>query len=207
MPFASYQSIADVARAHQITWNMSEFVVPMPGPLSDYFRAEVQFGLRKTSWDHSEFALCENLIYPVVKEIWKSYLDDFVLWSHPTLFFDADLSGAPDYLLARKSPLGEIVRDRPYLAVVEAKKDNFDQGWGQCLAALLATQKINGAPDQALFGITSNGTMWEFGKLEGDRFTQNSREFVVSSLDELCGAVRFVFEQCRQQLAAAPCPA
>jgi hypothetical protein len=35
---------------------------------------------------------------------------------------------------ATKSELGKKVLESPLLAVVEAKKNDFEQGWGQCLA-------------------------------------------------------------------------
>ena len=38
------------------------------------------------------------------------------------------------FFFAKRSPLGPV-RDRPYVLFVEAKKDDFDAGWGQCLAA------------------------------------------------------------------------
>ncbi len=31
----------------------------------------------------------------------------------------------------------------PLLSVMEAKKEDFEMGWGQCLAELIACQKIN----------------------------------------------------------------
>jgi hypothetical protein len=35
--------------------------------------------------NNSEAAICENLIYPVLKEVWKVYRRKFILWSHETL--------------------------------------------------------------------------------------------------------------------------
>jgi hypothetical protein len=33
--------------------------------------------------------------------------------------------------------------EEPYLIVIEAKKDNFEEGWGQCLVELITAQKLN----------------------------------------------------------------
>ena len=101
----------------------------------------------------SEFAICESLVYPILKEVWKHF-PQFKLWSHVPLKFNDDLSGTPDYILARLSPLGTPVMEEPYLLVVEAKQDDFDWGWGQCLAAMLAAQKVNSWPDQ-IMGMAS----------------------------------------------------
>jgi hypothetical protein len=56
---------------------------------------------------------------------------------------DHKLSGFPEYILASRSPLGKIVFDKPYLLLVEAKQDNFEAGWAQCLAEMIAAQRLN----------------------------------------------------------------
>jgi len=126
------------------------------------------------------------------------------LWSHVPLTYDADLCGTPDYIIARCSPLGRWIMDQPYLLVMEAKRDDPERGWSQCLAALLAAQKLNNLPELTLHGITTNGRVWEFGKLEGATFTRDTRSFSLMHLEELCGALHFVFEQCRVQVLRLP---
>jgi hypothetical protein len=201
MPFASYATLGEVAQAYQVTCLQSEFVAPLPLPLPEHFRAEMAFVQRRVAFDSSEFAICENLVYPILKEVWKAYVDEFDLWSHVPLSYNADLCGTPDYFLARKSPWGNVVVDKPYLVVVEAKRDDFARGWAQCLAAMLAAQKLNDLPEQILYGVATNGRVWEFGKLRQTTFTRDSRSFTLRDLDEVCGAVRYLFEQCRRQLA------
>jgi hypothetical protein len=207
MPFGSYQSIADVARTHRITCTAVNFVVPMRLPaIADSLKEILDFALKVVPFGASEFAARENLIYPVLREVWKHYLDDFTLWNHEPLVYDEDLSGTPDYFLAKKSPLGHVVVDQPYLLVIEAKRDDFTRGWGQCLAAMLAAQKLNAPTDHVVYGIVTTGRFWQFGKLGGATFTQDLRDFTLSNLDELCAAIRFVFEQCRLQLAGQAAP-
>jgi hypothetical protein len=203
MPIGSYTSIRDVARAYQITGVPEDFVVPLELTLSAHFRSDLAFAQSYLGSDSSEFAICESLIYPVLKEVWRSsFTADFMLWSHETLDYSAELSGTPDYFLARRSPLGIFVVDKPYLLVVEAKRDDFARGWGQCLAAMLAAQKLNDMPEQTLHGIATNGRFWEFGKLHAATFTRDNRAFALQDLDLLCAAVYYMFAQCRQQLVS-----
>jgi hypothetical protein len=75
-------------------------------------------------------------------------------------------------------------------------------GWGQCLAALLAAQKLNNISELTLYGIATNGRSWKFGKLEGSTFTRDTRSFTLMHREELCGAIHFVFEQCQAQVLA-----
>jgi len=111
------------------------------------------------------------LIYLILKEIWKPYSSKFTLWSHQLLTYDDALSGFPEYILAMRSPLGKVVFDKPYLLIVEAKQDNFNWGWGQCLAEMVAADRLHGETPITIFGIVSNGITWEFGKLEQQGFT------------------------------------
>jgi hypothetical protein len=202
MPFASYTSIGEVARAHRITLRDEKFVTPLERPVSDLLREELDFTEKFAAFNISEPAVCEWLIHPILKEVWKSYLDELMLWSHVPLYYDADLSGIPDYMVARRSPLGRWVLEPPYLVVVEAKRDDPERGWSQCLAALLAAQKLNNLPELILYGITSNGRSWEFGKLDGAAFTRDPRPFTWTDVETLCGVVHFVFEQCRVQVVS-----
>lgn len=162
--------------------------------------ADINFALKHVGFRRSEFAACENFIYPILREVWKNYLDDLMVWSHQPIFFDAELSGTPDYFVARRSPLGPDVVDKPYLMVVEAKKDDFELGWGQCLAAMVAALKINQVPEQTVYGIATTGVAWEFAKLKGDQFTRDLRVFTLADLAQLLGAVHYHFEQCKQEL-------
>ena len=71
-------------------------------------------------------------------------------------------SGIPDYIIAKSSPLGKEVMDMPMLVMIEAKKDDFDEGWGQCLAQLNLAQQLNHQAFR-VYGIVSNGEVWQFG--------------------------------------------
>jgi hypothetical protein len=82
--------------------------------------------------------------------------------------------------------------------VVEAKKDNFEAGWGQCLAELIAVQKINQLPEQVVYGIVSNGDYWEFGQLKQSVFTKNIKVYTLQTLDSLMAALNYVFMQVTQ---------
>ena len=203
MPFSSYASVGEVARAYRISCSKESFIQPLPMPVSEHLRAELDFALRRVGFEGSEAAVCENLVFPILREVWKcNYLDMLELWSHIPLDYDTDLSGTPDYFLARRSALGNVVTEEPYLLIVEAKKDDFVRGWGQCLAAMLAAQKLNERPDVVMRGITTNGRAWEFGQLQGANFTQDLRPYSLLDLDQLCAALNFTFDQCRRQLAA-----
>jgi hypothetical protein len=201
MPFTSYATVADVARAHQVSVRIADFVKLLDSPPSEVLRQQLTFAQQFVASEISEWATCENLIYPVLQDIWKAYTDDMVVWSHVPIYFDEDLSGTPDYVIARVFPLGRSIPGVPYLVVVEAKRDDFLlRGWAQCLAAMLAAQKLHNLSEVTVYGIATNGILWQFGKLEGPTVTKDTRSITLTYLEDLCGAVRYLFEQSRAQV-------
>jgi len=200
MAFSSFKTIGEVLKAFQVTYTETIFITEIAFKISDYFREDLELMMRDAVVDSSEFAVCENLIYPVLKEIWKTYRHNFILWSHHSLNYDEKLSGFPEYILAKRSPLGKFVFEKPYFILIEAKQDNFETGWAQCLAEMVAAQRLNGEHQIIIFGIVSNGERWQFGKLEREIFTRNPIYYTIQELDKLFGAVNCVFHQSELQL-------
>jgi hypothetical protein len=70
-------------------------------------------------------------------------MQHFLIGSHQPLNYDNNLSGVPNYVVAQRSIRGKVILEKPYVIFVEAKEDNFEEAWGQCLAEMLAAQKMN----------------------------------------------------------------
>ncbi|MDB9485831.1 hypothetical protein PN492_04605 [Dolichospermum circinale CS-537/01] len=190
-----YKNIAQVLGDFPLTYQEENFIQENPLEIDDYFRNRFELVLREGVVFNSEYAICEGVIFPILIEIWQKYKDKLLIWSHQPLNFDERLSGILDYIVAKRSPRGKIVFESPYLILVEAKKDNFEEGWGQCLAELIAAQKLNNQPEQLLYGIVSNGKIWEFGQLRKQYFIKNIQEYSLSNLDKLFAGLNFVFAQ------------
>ncbi len=202
MPFGTFKSIEDVARAYQITLRVDEFLHPILRPVAEHLQERLQLFLEHVPLRVSEEAACEFLIAPILQETWLGYRDWLTLWSHASFGQEPPLVGRPDYFFSKRSPLG-LVRDQPYVLFMEAKKDDFDAAWAQCLSAMLAAQKMNKHPEQTIYGGVSNGRTWGFGKLEAQVFTEDPREFTVSHLPELLAVLHYLFEQSKQLAMAA----
>jgi len=199
MAFRGYKNLQEVAKKFQIVLANESFIEPLPFDVDERFQNELNYVLQKIDVRASEAAISEFLIAPILKEVWKSYDEFLLLWSHVALNVGEEFEGFPDYLFTQKSELG-LVRDKPYLMVVEAKKDDFEGGWAQCLNAMLASQKINETDKIVLHGIVSNGDVWQFGKLAQKRFTRESRSFTISDLAELTSVLNAVFNLAKNQI-------
>lgn len=198
MPYGNYKTVQEVAIKYQVAVTVDTFIDPIPMPVDAAFESDLAYMVRHVDVKMSEAAISEFLIAPILKEIWKDYADYLLFWSHVALTVGDDFEGFPDYLFTKRSSLG-LVRDKPYLLVVEAKKDDFEGGWAQCLAALLAAQIINNDLGLTLYGAVSNGDVWQFAKLQRREFTRDPRSFTIADLTELFAVLHYVFEQAKQQ--------
>ena len=204
MSFNNYKSIADVLNEFPLIYQEETFIKENVSEISPYFIERLQLILKEGVVFNSEYAICENIISPILVEIWLKYKDKLLLWSHQALNYDEKLSGTPDYIpdyiIAQRSPRGKVILYQPYLILVEAKKDNFDEGWGQCLAELIAAQKLNNNQQHKIFGVVSNGKLWEFGQLQNDIFSKNIKYYVLENLLELMGVIDFIFSESVNQV-------
>ena len=102
MAFTSYRSLAEVLKTFNIKYVELNFettnIIETPSVLQE----DITFTLDQVAYDVSEAAICENLIYPILKSAWRRYSDILAIWSRPALMLDHDLSGIPNYVISKK---------------------------------------------------------------------------------------------------------
>lgn len=200
MPFGTYKTLGEALQALQITETQTAFLEPKPIAVSDYFRSELQLTMSNFDVNCSEAAICETLLFPILREAIKPYTSVLGMWSHIPLYRDGQLLGVPDYIIAKRSPLSLRVMETPFAMIMEAKKNDFDAGWGQCLAAMHAIQSLNGEPQRVVYGVVSDGFIWRFGELRERTFAHHPTFYQLYHIDELLAALNRLFELCRQQV-------
>ena len=125
----------------------------------------------------SEHNICERLIFPLLELV--AIENNYTLFGHER--FDVDktlgLDGFPDYIIGREDKYSLL--DKPVMVVGEAKKDDFTSGWGQCGAELVAAQKRNDSA-KTVYGVVSNGKLWEFAKLKNNLIFLELNPIVIS---------------------------
>jgi hypothetical protein len=193
MAFSDYKNIAQVQKEFGIKYQEENFIAVQPIDPPQSFREEFTFNQKNIDIFSSEAARTELVITPVLREVYKTFYEYYSFWVQKSISFNDKLSGTPDYMIATRSALGKTVLDLPLVVIVEAKKNDFEQGWGQCLAELVAAQKINADLLRPVYGIVTDGELWKFGKLIDDVFVSNVQGYTVGNLAELFGAIHFVF--------------
>ncbi|MEY4538635.1 MAG: hypothetical protein RLZZ306_392 [Bacteroidota bacterium] len=194
MAFTSFRSLSEVIKKYQIKYQEELFPAFEINKAPEVLREDISFTLQNVAYNISEPAICENLIYPILKAAWRPFAKDLAIWSHQPIMFTEELSGVPDYLISRRSELGKIVLDYPLLAVVEAKKDDFKAGWAQCGSEMYAIQQLNQTPEQRVFGIVSNGETWEFAQLSHNTLTMFTQRYDIQELDVLYSALETIYQ-------------
>jgi hypothetical protein len=133
-------------------------------------------------------ALCEEAIQPYKRlKIWKGA----ALESEVT-------NGNVDYLVAQHKAYLEA----PFLCIVEAKKDDFEQGLAQCLVEMQACQwqNRNLGKEIEVLGIVTNGDGWRFYKLTPQGTVYQTLLYGIAHMEEILGLLRYVFQLCEQNL-------
>ena len=110
-----------------------------------------------------------------------------------------ELTGTVDYVVAPNRGYLE----GPLLCVVEAKKDDFEQGLAQCLVEMKACQWNNAqiGPKADAYGVVTNGEGWKFYKLALSGKVFESSVFSLGAIAQLLGCLHFVFAECEKNLS------
>ena len=66
---------------------------------------------------------------------------------------------------------------------------------GQCLAKLVAVKNLNGDDNQVIYGILTDGKLWDFGKLVNKTFSKHSDGFILNDFSKSLGALNFIFTE------------
>jgi hypothetical protein len=114
-------------------------------------------GRLKAARSGTEKARSEWLITPVLTELEDTHTNVAIFSGRPLRA--GELAGTPDFVVATAS--GGKTIEQPIFAVVEAKRDDFEYGIAQCIAAMAAAHELNSI-DKPIGGAVTNGTTWQF---------------------------------------------
>uniref|UniRef100_UPI0040576FEA hypothetical protein n=1 Tax=Candidatus Electrothrix sp. TaxID=2170559 RepID=UPI0040576FEA len=198
MPYGTFESVAEVARKFDITVSGSVSFVErsvIAIPAYDFSRIEKKL-IDELNFIN-EVTICERIISPILELVSEQY-PLLKIWSHVPYNVDQakGLVGEPDYLVAPRTKYGDM--GVPPLCIVEAKKDNFEEGWTQALAEMVAAS-LQGA--DVCYGVVTTGNTWAFGKLEQHQFIRDPKKLSATvDLQEIFGVLNWVFHQAESLL-------
>ncbi len=138
----------------------------------------------------SEKARAEFIIAPILLFIRDLLHESITLYSG--VRFDVapekGLKGVCDFIIAKSPPLPTI--QAPVLVMVEAKKNDIEEGLGQCAAEMVAAQIFNQRERQdarTIYGCVTTGETWQFLQLEGARLTIDKARYFIVNVEKILG--------------------
>lgn len=142
----------------------------------------------------TEKARSEFIIAPILAEVKK--LTNKIIDNQVSLFsgnkFDVDkdkgLNGFCDFMFSFSS--SQLSISAPVMAIVEAKNENINSGFGQCMAEMIAAQIYNEQKNKAvstLYGCVTTGSVWKFLKLNSDTIYLDNTEYYLDQLAKILG--------------------
>ncbi len=192
MAYGTFKSVEEVATKFDIeASDKVTFVKEKAVKILDVLLSIIEKNLNNDTNYISEFAICESIIRPILDIIVANY--SLRVWSHISYNVDQEkgLIGEPDYLIAQKNKYGGMAR--PVLCVIEAKKDNFDEGWTQALAEMVASSFLGAT---TCYAIVTTGVLWQFGKLDNSVFTIDSRAIsATTELQRVFNTINWIFNE------------
>ncbi|MCB1191707.1 MAG: hypothetical protein H7A23_17015 [Leptospiraceae bacterium] len=199
MAFSDFKSISEVQKKYKIKYKEDCFISAKELSPPAIFLKDFEFYRANIDIFASEASRSEIIISPLLREVYKNHHTKYSFWIQKSMSFDDVLSGTPDYIFSKKSDLGKTVLEKPIVIIVEAKKNDFEQGWGQCLAELVAAQKMNENPQRTVYGVVTDGNLWQLGKLIENTYIQNSENFTIDKLPKVYGALEALTQLVEQE--------
>jgi hypothetical protein len=194
MSYGKFESVAQVAaifdvevKGTPLLQEVEKFARSIEVPI--YKIDEIKEFLSDDISFRNEDAIRHQIITPILNVVVRHY-KPLRLWIEEPFNVDEDkgLTGKPDYLIASKTKIGEM--SLPPLCIIEAKKADFDDGWAQALAEMVAAS-TKGA--KVCYGAVTTGKIWEFGKLESSIFERDPNPVSTQDLQQVFDTLYWLF--------------
>lgn len=146
----------------------------------------------------SEKARSEFIIAPILLFIREVHHGKIGIYSGTR--FDIEplrgLRGVCDFILG-KGPVLPTVQT-PVFMMVEAKKNDIEEGLGQCAAEMLAAQIFNqreNNPVPAIYGCVTTGENWQFLRLIDTQLIIDKNRYFFISLPIILGILNIIAKE------------
>ncbi|MDM8524287.1 hypothetical protein QUF80_13035 [Desulfococcaceae bacterium HSG8] len=179
MPYGQFESVEQVASLFSITVKDASIMQSKPIDISESVFKSITGKLFDSLSFRNEATICNKIITPILNIVAEQHAP-LNVWIEEPFNVDKEkgLVGEPDYLIAPATEYGGMAI--PPLCVIEAKKQNWDDGWTQALAEMVAAS-FKGA--EKCYSAVTTGKIWQFGILDNGVFMKDPNQ--ISATREL----------------------
>ena len=166
--------------------------------LGDHLNTALERKVQLAEAINTEKARSELIVAEVLVELREQFDRRISLFSGIDFSVDAGdgLVGVCDFLVSL-SPVQYLLQ-APIIALVEAKRDDFLSGLGQCTAEMLAAQRFNakkGNDIPTVYGVSTTGLTWKFLKLTEKRLDIDVTSYAIRECDKILGILASMVAQ------------
>ncbi len=150
----------------------------------------------------SEKAKSEWIVVPILKELRTRNNKFFTIYSGENLKVDKKrgLIGECDFILSKDIKSYEI--SAPLFQIVEAKRNDLEEGVKQCAAQLFGANIFNerkGVKTEKLYGCTTTGDEWLFLELMDNKVIIDTRKYYLVEIRELLGVFQYIIDYFKEK--------
>lgn len=156
---------------------------------------------------YSEKSRSEFIVAPVLLTCQDALAPECCVYSGIRLDVDSErgLKGECDFIIARNPPTPSL--RAPLLIVVEAKKNDIEEGLGQCAAQMIGARLFNEVHKEPLthvYGCVTTGETWQFLRLQGRELTVDSDRYYISQIEMILGILVGIIRGTAPSAVAVP---
>jgi len=192
MPYGQFVSVEQVASIFDIKVKDGDIIKSKSIKVSELLLKIIEKRLCDSLSFRNEATICNKIITPILNIVAENN-QPLNVWIQEPFNVDKDkgLIGEPDYLIATVTDYGGM--DIPPLCIIEAKKQDWDEGWTQALAEMIAAS-IKGA--NICYSVVTTGKIWQFGKLEKSLFIKDPNQISANrELQVVFDTLNWVFSE------------
>ncbi len=136
----------------------------------------------------SEKARSEFIVAPILLEVKELSHNLISVYSGVRLDVSPQegLQGICDFVISKTPPLPTL--QSPLIVMVEAKKNDIEEGLGQCAAEMIGAQRFNLAEGRApapVFGCVTTGELWQFLQLTDQELLIDPNKIYIEHIDQI----------------------
>ncbi len=166
-----------------------------PISISDWFNTTLK-KIKKLPI-RSEKARSEAIVFPMLTELTERNQHRIIFYSGEHLEADKKnkLNGECDFIVSKN--IGSYELNVPIFALVEAKKNDFDEGVPQCAAQMLGAQIYNQKmkqPISTIFGCVTTAEQWLFMQLENNVLYIDNQKYSLEKPEIILGILQMIVD-------------
>ena len=145
----------------------------------------------------SEKARSEFIVAPVLLTCREILQEEISIYSGVRLDVDPErgLKGECDFILARQPTLP--ILQAPLLIILEAKKNDIEEGLGQCAAQMVGARQFNERHQETteiLYGCVTTGETWQFMQMHQQELAIDTNRYFINEVDKILGILATVVQ-------------